>query len=56
MRAVVQRVSEAWVEVEGQKVAQIGRGLLVLFGSRSGAILRKTPRYLASKNCQLEGL
>ncbi len=32
MRAVVQRVSEAWVEVEGREIARIGRGLLVLLG------------------------
>jgi D-tyrosyl-tRNA(Tyr) deacylase len=32
MRAVVQRVSRAAVEVEGQTVGSIGRGLLVLLG------------------------
>jgi D-tyrosyl-tRNA(Tyr) deacylase len=32
MRAVVQRVLRAAVEVEGQEVAAIGRGLLVLVG------------------------
>jgi D-tyrosyl-tRNA(Tyr) deacylase len=32
MRALVQRVSQAAVDVEGQRVAQIGPGLLVLLG------------------------
>ena len=32
MRAVVQRVKEAWVRVEGEEVARIGPGLLVLAG------------------------
>lgn len=32
MRAVVQRVSEASVTVDGQVVARVGRGLLVLVG------------------------
>ncbi len=32
MRAVVQRVKEAWVEVEGVEVSRVGTGLLVLLG------------------------
>ena len=36
MRALVQRVSQAAVDVEGQRVAQIGPGLLVLLGVRRG--------------------
>lgn len=36
MRAVVQRVTRASVEVEGSTVASIGRGLLVLLGVAVG--------------------
>lgn len=34
MRAVVQRVREAWVTVEGETVGKIGPGLVVLIGVR----------------------
>jgi D-aminoacyl-tRNA deacylase len=36
MRAVVQRVSSASVSVDGERVASIGHGLLVLLGVREG--------------------
>jgi len=36
MRALVQRVSQAAVDVEGERVARIGPGLLVLLGVRRG--------------------
>ncbi|MDF2878844.1 MAG: D-tyrosyl-tRNA(Tyr) deacylase [Clostridia bacterium] len=35
MRAVVQRVSEASVVVEGRKISEIGKGLLVLVGIKA---------------------
>ena len=40
MRALVQRVSQAAVDVEGERVAQIGPGMLVLLGVAP----RTTPR------------
>ncbi len=36
MRIVLQRVSQASVEVEGREVARIGRGLVLLVGFRRG--------------------
>ncbi|MCS7191367.1 MAG: D-aminoacyl-tRNA deacylase [Armatimonadetes bacterium] len=52
MRAVVQRVSEAWVEIEGQEVARIGKGLLVLLGV--GQVdSEEDAKYLANKVANL---
>ena len=36
MRALVQRVSEASVTVDGEEIARIGRGMVVLLGIRHG--------------------
>ena len=36
VRAVVQRVASASVAVEGERIAEIGRGMLVLLGVRRG--------------------
>ncbi len=52
MRAIVQRVAEAWVEVEGKRVAQIGQGILVLLGvGREDT--ENDARYLAQKVAHL---
>lgn len=48
MRALVQRVSQAAVAVEGKEVAVIGPGLLVLLGVRGGDTAEQADR-LADK-------
>lgn len=48
MRVVVQRVSEAWVKVDGVTVGSIGAGLLVLAGIGAGDT-REQADYLARK-------
>ena len=47
MRAVVQRVSSASVTVEGERVASIARGLLVLLGVRDGDTAAEADRIAA---------
>ena len=37
MKALVQRVTEASVTIDGEVVAEIGRGYLVLFGRASSS-------------------
>ena len=48
MRALVQRVSRAAVDVEGERVAQIGPGMLVLLGVGDGDGIEEADR-LAEK-------
>jgi D-tyrosyl-tRNA(Tyr) deacylase len=48
VRALVQRVSRAAVEVDGEEVASIGPGLLVLLGVRTGDTAEQADR-LAGK-------
>src|SRR5215472_16518018 len=48
MRILLQRVSEARVEVGGETVGQIGKGLLLFVGIKSGDT-RKEADYLADK-------
>jgi D-tyrosyl-tRNA(Tyr) deacylase len=48
VRALVQRVSDASVTVDGEEVARIGRGLLVLLGVRRGDGVDEADR-IASK-------
>lgn len=48
MRAVVQRVSQASVKVDGEEVGAIGRGMLVLLGVGEGDV-KKDLDYLVNK-------
>ncbi len=52
MRAVLQRVSSASVEVDGQSVGAIGQGLMILLGVEQGDTAQDV-RYLAEKAAQL---
>jgi len=52
MRAVVQRVSSARVEVDGEATGSIGRGLLVLLGVGQGDT-EKQAQWLAEKTAGL---
>lgn len=52
MRAVVQRVRRASVEISGEVAGQIGPGLLILLGAREGDTSAET-RYLADKIANL---
>lgn len=48
MRAVLQRVTSGAVEIDGQTIASIGRGLVVLVGVRQGDVPRQAQQ-LADK-------
>ncbi len=52
MRAVIQRVLEAGVKIEGVEVARIGKGFLVLLGV-GGSDTEQDARYLAEKTANL---
>jgi len=52
MKVVVQRVNSAYVDINGERCAEIGRGLLVLFGVEKGDE-EKTCEELAYKTCCL---
>ena len=54
MRALVQRVSEARVEVDDRVVGRIGAGWLILLGVRKGDNL-ETAKWLAEKCIHLRG-
>ena len=52
MRAVLQRVTRAGVRVDGESIAEIGSGLLVLLGVEAGDD-EAAAAYLAEKTAQL---
>ncbi len=52
MRAVIQRVRQARVTVEGHVVGEIGAGVLVLLGIANADSI-KAARYLAEKTAQM---
>jgi D-tyrosyl-tRNA(Tyr) deacylase len=52
MKLVIQRVSEAKVEVDNKIVGEIGKGFLVLFGAGQGDA-KEQADFLAEKLCNL---
>lgn len=52
MRAVVQRVSEAYVTVDGKETGRIGKGLCVLLGVEAGDT-EADAKYMAGKIAKL---
>jgi D-aminoacyl-tRNA deacylase len=47
VRALAQRVSQAAVDIEGERVAQIGPGMLILLGIRRGDTAEQADRLAA---------
>ena len=52
MRLVIQRVKEASVSIDGEKVSAIGKGLLVLVGVETGDT-EEDVKWLVGKTCLL---
>ena len=52
MKAVIQRVSNAWVDVDGERIAEISSGLAVLLGVAKGDTETEV-KYLAEKTANL---
>jgi len=52
MRAVIQRVSKASVEVDNQKISQINQGMLILLGIKKGDTIKEA-ELLAKKAVNL---
>lgn len=52
MKVVLQRVSQAQVEVEGETVGSIGQGFLLLLGAEDGDTM-ETAQRMADKICKL---
>jgi len=52
MKAVVQRVNSSYVDVDGERIAEIGSGLLILFGVEKKDE-RDTCKEVAYKACNL---
>ena len=48
MKALVQRVTEGSVSIDGEVVGSIGKGLVILFGAGKGDT-EKDAKYLAEK-------
>lgn len=52
MKALIQRVTHASVTVDGERLSEIGQGLLILLGVKAGDTQKET-EYLAEKTVNL---